>query len=90
MPSTSGAEDDDDPVRQARAYNHSIYLMVGMPYLLLGVVGYLVYRGRKQQPGGEPPLPAGGGPGPGGQGELPCPAPSAGERSSDPPSPPGP
>jgi hypothetical protein len=33
----------------ARAYNQSIYLMVGMPYLLLGTVGFLVYRGLRQR-----------------------------------------
>lgn len=43
----SGAE-DDDPLRQARAYNQSIYLMVGMPYLLLGAAGLLIYRGVKK------------------------------------------
>jgi hypothetical protein len=90
VPSTSGAEEDDDPVRQARAYNNSIYLMVGMPYFLLGVVGYLVYRGRKQQARVQPPLPAGSERAPDGQGELPCPAPSAGEPSSGIRLPPGP
>jgi hypothetical protein len=40
---SSGAE-DDDPMRESRAYNHSIYLMVSMPYLLLGGVGLLFYR----------------------------------------------
>jgi hypothetical protein len=33
-----------DPAREARAWNASIYLMVGMPYLLLGGVGLLIYR----------------------------------------------
>ena len=28
----------------ARAYNNSIYLMVGVPYLMLGTVGFMVYR----------------------------------------------
>lgn len=42
----SGAE-DDDPQREARAYNNSIYLMVSMPYLLLATVGFLIYRGVK-------------------------------------------
>lgn len=28
--------------------NQSIYLMVGVPYLLLGVFGYLIYRGVKR------------------------------------------
>lgn len=33
-----------DPLREARAYNQAIYLMVGMPYLLLGFVGFMIYR----------------------------------------------
>ena len=28
----------------SRAYNNSIYLMVGVPYFLLGTVGFMVYR----------------------------------------------
>ena len=36
-------------MREARAYNRSIYLMVGMPYLLLGTFGYLIYRGLRQK-----------------------------------------
>lgn len=39
----SGPE-DDDPFREAKAYNLSIYLMVGMPYLLLGTGCFLIYR----------------------------------------------
>jgi len=38
-----------DPFQEARAYNHAIYLMVGMPYLLLGTVGFLIYRAFKQK-----------------------------------------
>ncbi len=34
----------EDPARLGRAYNNSIYLMAGMPYLLLGTVGFLIYR----------------------------------------------
>jgi hypothetical protein len=44
---TSSSSEDDDPLREARAYNQSIYFMVGMPYLLLGTVGFMVYRGIK-------------------------------------------
>jgi hypothetical protein len=44
VPSTSDAEEDEQ-LREARAYNYSIYLMVGMPYLLLGLVGFGIYRG---------------------------------------------
>jgi hypothetical protein len=35
-------------MREARAYNRSIYVMVSMPYLLLGVFGFLIYRGVKK------------------------------------------
>jgi hypothetical protein len=34
----------EDPLREPRAYNHSIYLMAGMPYLLLGFLGVMIYR----------------------------------------------
>jgi hypothetical protein len=34
---------------EPRAYNQSIYLMAGMPYLLLGSVGFLVYRAHRQK-----------------------------------------
>jgi hypothetical protein len=44
---TSSSSGDDDPLREARAYNQSIYLMVAMPYLLLGTVGFMIYRGIK-------------------------------------------
>jgi len=43
----SGSEElyeQKDPFLEARAYHFSVYLMVGMPYLLLGGVGLLVYR----------------------------------------------
>ncbi len=46
---SSGPEENDDPLREARGYNRSIYLMVGMPYLLLGAVGFWIYRGLKQR-----------------------------------------
>jgi hypothetical protein len=41
---SAGEPEDDDPLREARAYNYSIYLMVGMPYLLLGTAGLVIYR----------------------------------------------
>jgi len=37
-------------MRESRAYNQSIYLMASMPYLLLGSVGYLVYRAHRNKP----------------------------------------
>ena len=44
MGAPSGQEDEDDPQREARAYNNCIYLFVSMPYLLLGGIGFLIYR----------------------------------------------
>lgn len=56
MSAPSGSEEEqEDPMRESKAYNQSIYLMVATPYLLLGGVGFLIYRsvrnGRK--PSGE-------------------------------------
>jgi hypothetical protein len=42
--------DDIDPQAEARAYNYSIYLMVPMPYLLLGGMGLLAYRWNRSRP----------------------------------------
>jgi len=39
--------DDDDPLRESRAYNQSIYLMAFMPYALLGGLTIVIYRGAK-------------------------------------------
>jgi hypothetical protein len=79
VPANSGAEEDEQ-ARLARAYNNSIYLMVGMPYFLLGVVGFMVYRGLKQRarlaPAPvPPPLPARAAQADG-QGAHPCSVPS--------------
>ncbi|HEX4589945.1 MAG TPA: hypothetical protein VH120_08460, partial [Gemmataceae bacterium] len=30
----SSAEQDDDPLAEAKAYNRSIYMMIGVPYTL--------------------------------------------------------
>jgi hypothetical protein len=47
---SSGAEENDQQ-REAEGYNNSIYLMVSVPYLALGVFGFFVYRGmRKKAP----------------------------------------
>ena len=48
MPAASGAEETDQ-AREAAAYNASIYLMVGVPYLSLACVGFWVYRGLKRK-----------------------------------------
>jgi hypothetical protein len=42
---TSSSSGDDDPLREARAFNQSIYLMAGMPYFLFGTIGFMVYWG---------------------------------------------
>jgi hypothetical protein len=76
---SSGAEEEDQ-MRLARAFNNSIYLMVGMPYLMLGVVGFLVYRGLRQKARMEQGLPARQD----GAGGLSCPHSADGASSSDP------
>jgi hypothetical protein len=55
---TSSSSEDGDPLREARAYNQSIYLMAGMPYLLLGTVGLMIYRGYKAAQKAEARLPS--------------------------------
>jgi hypothetical protein len=74
--SSSSEEYDTDPVHEARAYNDSIYLMVGMPYLLLGAFGFYVYRGLNKNRAARA---ASGGPGTEG---VPCPLPSTAATSS--------
>jgi hypothetical protein len=45
---TSDAQENDQ-LREAAAYNNSIYLMVGMPYLMVGGLGIAVYRHLRQR-----------------------------------------
>jgi hypothetical protein len=41
----SAAEDNgDDPLAEARAYNRSIYLMLAVPYTIVGFAGIYCYR----------------------------------------------
>jgi hypothetical protein len=43
--------DDAQAVEQAKAWNNSIYVFIAAPYLLVGGVGFLVYRNfRKSRP----------------------------------------
>jgi hypothetical protein len=35
---------DDDPLAEARAYNRSIYFMIGVPYTIFAVGGIYCYR----------------------------------------------
>jgi hypothetical protein len=78
VPNSSGAEEDDQ-TREARAYNQSIYLMVGMPYLLLGVLGFKFYRGLKQKALAESQAAVQA---PDAQGDRSCPSPSVAAVSS--------
>jgi hypothetical protein len=47
-PSSGSEEYDTDPVREARAYNNSIYLFVVTPYVLLATFAFFVHRGMKK------------------------------------------
>jgi hypothetical protein len=59
----ASGQEDDDPLRESRAYNQSIYLFVATPYVLLGAFGLLVYRGMRKAPAAAaPPHAAAGGP----------------------------
>jgi len=57
--------EDQDPLREARAYNRCIYVMVSMPYLLLGTVGFLIYRSVRRGGAAPPASGVGNGSGPG-------------------------
>jgi hypothetical protein len=46
--SASSGTEDDQPGSDGQAFNYSIYLMLGVPYVLLGTVGFFVYRGLKE------------------------------------------
>jgi hypothetical protein len=35
---------NDDPMAEARAYNNSIYMMIGIPYTIFAVGGFYCYR----------------------------------------------
>ena len=59
-PGTEGEEINNAPT----AYNASIYLMAGMPYLLLGSVGFLIYRGCQKNAVSRQEGPAPAAPGP--------------------------
>ena len=48
MTASSGAGESDSR-REAEGYNYSIYLMSGMPYVLMAGVGCLVYRGLRRK-----------------------------------------
>jgi hypothetical protein len=40
----SAIDEGDDPYREALAYNRSIYLMLAVPYTLVGFGGFYCYR----------------------------------------------
>lgn len=50
MSSSAGLVEDDDPMREARAYNRSILFMVSVPYALLGGLGLLMWRSYRGRP----------------------------------------
>ena len=47
---SSAMEDNDDPLAEARAYNRSIYLMLGVPYAIVAFGGFYIYRHMRHQP----------------------------------------
>jgi hypothetical protein len=51
-----GTESNHDPDRLSRAYNISIYVLLGLPYVLGGSVGIWLYRGYKRKKNQSPKL----------------------------------
>jgi hypothetical protein len=47
VPQRSAAEEEDSQ-REAAAYNFSIYLLAGMPFLLVSGFGFWVFRGLRR------------------------------------------
>lgn len=43
--SQTSSVEEEDQTREALSYNRSIYLMLAVPYLAVGVVGLCLYRG---------------------------------------------
>ena len=41
---SSAIDEGDDPYREALAYNRSIYVMLAVPYTLVGLGGFYCYR----------------------------------------------
>jgi hypothetical protein len=44
----AGTGSPEDENNNPAAYNNSIYVMVGVPYLSFGIVAFLIYRGVKK------------------------------------------
>jgi hypothetical protein len=42
--SSSDSDYSEDPAAEARAYNRSIYMMIGIPYTFFAVGGFYCYR----------------------------------------------
>ena len=51
----TGIDDGEDPLREARAYNRSIYLMLAVPYTIVGLAGFYCYRHLGRRPDPTPP-----------------------------------
>ncbi len=45
---SNATEPDDDKDNFPAAMNQSIYLMLAVPYSMLGIVGFMIYRGVKK------------------------------------------
>lgn len=45
---TGTGQEGEDLTALPRAYNRSIYMMIGVPYLSLMLVGFMIYRGVKK------------------------------------------
>jgi hypothetical protein len=45
----SSGQEANDPLAEMKVNNSVVFLMMGMPYFLLGALGILIYRGIKKK-----------------------------------------
>ena len=46
----AGVNDSDDPLAEARAWNRSIYVMIGVPYTMVAIGGFYCWKHLRNGP----------------------------------------
>jgi hypothetical protein len=47
---SAGVADSDDPLAEARAWNRSIYFMIGVPYTMFAIGGFYCWKHLRNGP----------------------------------------
>ena len=47
---SAGVSDSDDPLAEARAWNRSIYVMIGVPYTMVAIGGFYCWKHLRNGP----------------------------------------